>query len=491
MGTMRKNGWILSLAAALAVAQAGLARAQSETPAAAAAPQQDVSTEIKALRERLDQLEKQQAEARRQQEIKDTTEKVSQDAARKSMLIDTSGFTAGYEDNRFVIRSADGNFALRPWLHLQFRNVTLWRQDFKAGDRDEIDNGFEMRRLKLGFDGNMFSPDLTYNINWATSRAPGTNNVTDASGTRIGTVSNSLGGVPILEEAWVRYHFAGTPWSIRGGQIKAPLLHDQIVSSRYQQSAERSLTADVFANGDAFTHGVTFIYDPKASFRFEGGITDGIRSANTNFLDNPQSGNGYDYGVAGRAEFKLMGRWEDYGQVGAVGIKQPLFVIGVGADYSERGDSNETVGVIDAQYADPGGLNLYAAAVDRYTHNNVGFPLPTASGAAFATPSPGVAGDDTNEYSLLLQGGYLIHQRWEPFGRYEYMHLAGTPAGSENNIHVITAGVNYYWVGHRAKFTAEIQYLPNGLPFDDSGNALLTNNGNGELSAVLQFQLLL
>jgi hypothetical protein len=491
MGT--RNRWILALAAAVAVTQAGLSRAQSQAPAPAAngASHQDVSGEIKALRERLDQLEKQQADARRQQEVKETTQKVAEDANRQSMLIDTSGFTGGYEDNRFVIRSADGNFAFRPWMHLQFRNVTLWRQDFKSGDRDELDNGFEVRRLKLGFDGNMFSPDLTYNFNWATARAAGNSNVTDSSGAKIGTVSNSLGGVPILEEAWVKYHFHDTPFYIRAGQIKDPLLHDQIVSSRYQQSAERSLTADVFANGDAFTHGVTVIYDPKGAMRFEGGITDGIRSANTNFLDNPQAGNAYDYGFAARAEFKLMGRWEDYGQIGAVNVKKPLLVIGVGGDYSERGDSNETVGVIDAHYADPGGLSIYAAAVDRFTHNNLGFPNTTASGASFATPDPSVAGDDTNEYSFLLQAGYIINKKWEPFGRYEYMHVAGTPAGSENNIHNITAGVNYYWVGHRAKVTAEIQYLPNGLPFDDSGNDLLSNNGKGELSAVLQFQLLL
>ena len=47
-------------------------------------------------------------------------------------------------------------------------------------------------------------------------------------------------------------------------ECPVPFLHDQIVSSRYQQSAERSLTADYFANGDAFTEGITFIYDPNS-----------------------------------------------------------------------------------------------------------------------------------------------------------------------------------------------------------------------------------
>src|SRR6201999_2157053 len=134
---------------------------------------------------------------------------------------------------------------------------------------DQVDSGFEMRRMRFGFDGNMFSPDLTYMINWATVRTSGNVNVTSSTGstkgTTIGTVSNSLGGVPLLEEAWVRYHIPTTPFFIKAGQIKDPVLHDQIVSSRYQQSAERSLTGDIFTNGDAFTEGVTFIYDPDTN----------------------------------------------------------------------------------------------------------------------------------------------------------------------------------------------------------------------------------
>jgi len=46
--------------------------------------------------------------------------------------------------------------------------------------------------------------------------------------------------------------------------------------------------------------------------------------------------------------------------------------------------------------------------------------------------------------------------------------------------------------GTLAKLTAELQYLPDGIPFDVSGNDVFTSgNGNSELSAVLQFQLLL
>jgi hypothetical protein len=316
----------------------------------------------------------------------------------------------------------------------------------------------------------MFTPDLTYFFNWATSRTTGT---------------------PILEEAWVKYHLTDTPFYIKAGQIKDPLLHDQIVSSRYQQSAERSLTADIFANGDAFTEGATFIYDPKTWARAEAGVNHGLRSANTNFQDFPA--NPFDFGVAGRAEFKLFGRWQDYGQIGAVDVKEPLLVVGVGADSSQRGHATQTVGAVDVQYADQNGLSLYGAAVDRYTNHNFGIATASTVGATFITnPDPAVLGRATNEYSLLAEAGYQFSNHLEPFGRYEYMHLQGTPAGSRNYFHVITAGVNYYWYGHRAKLTAEVIYLPNGLPIDDSGGDVLASGpGKGELSGVVQFQLLL
>ena len=72
------------------------------------------------------------------------------------------------------------------------------------------------------------------------------------------------------------------------------------------------------------------------------------------------------------------------------------------------------------------------------------------------------------------------------------MHLTGTAAGSRQYFSVLTAGVNYYFYGHRLKLTNEIMYLPQGLPLDDSGGDVLTSSkGHGEFSFVSQLQLLL
>jgi hypothetical protein len=500
-----KNRWASCAAIALAAAAAVpfTVRADGPSPivppvpagvtpvAAPATEPADASDEIRILRARLDQLEAQQREAARKAEEQRTKNETLSDAERRSKMLDVGDFTAGYKDGRFFIGSEDGKFLFRPWFHTQFRYAALLRNDFKkGGTEDVVDTGFEVRRMRFGFDGNMFTPDFTYFFNWATVRASGNSNVVDSTGKKIGTTSNNLGGTPLLEEAWFKYNLHDTPWYVKAGQIKDPLLHDQIVSSRYQQSTERSLTADIFANGDAFTEGVTAIYDPKSWFRVEAGVTHGLRSANTNFLDPPQ-GNAFNYGVAGRAEFKLMGRWQDYAQIGAVDTKEDLLVVGVGVDYSERGHAGQTVGVVDAQYARPGGLNLYGAAVDRYTNHNFGIYTQSATGASIGTPDPKVADSSTNEYSFMLQAGYLINKNWEPFGRYEYIHLEGTPAGSHNYVQSIVGGVNYYFVGHRAKLTLQMNYLPHGIPIDDSPNDVFTNNGKGELLGEIQFQLLI
>lgn len=480
------------VAAALAGA-ASVARADSAGPTT----QPDVGAEIQALRARIDQLEAQQKQQQAEHEKEQQQAALAQterDAARRSEMLDIHGISAGYDSTskRFFIGSDDGSFMLRPWYHLQFRAVANDRQNFyfNGKGKDEIDTGFEVRRMKIGLDGNMFSPDFQYFFNWATSRANGSATVTNSSGATVGTVSNSLGGVPILEEAWVKYNFHATPFYIKAGQIKDPVLHDQITSSRYQDSNERSLIADVFVNGDAFTEGVTFIVDPKSWFRTEAGVNHGMRSANTNFFDTPI--NAQDWGVAGRAEFKLFGRWQDYGQVGSVDTKEPLLVVGVGADYSQRGHSGQTVGAVDAMYADPNGLLLYSAFVDRYTTHNFGIWGQTATGGSIAATNPAVTGKATNEYAPMIEAGYTFNNFVEPFGRFEYMHLQGTKPGSNNWVQAITAGTNFFFHGHRLKLTPEIIYLPKGFPIDDGASDVYTSApGKAEIVGEVQLQLLI
>jgi hypothetical protein len=484
-------------AAILMLATAGPLHAQDTVPAPLPVqPQppvlaQDAGDEIRILRARLDQLEAQQRAAAQKAQI-NNTEQVSLDAAHRSQMLDVGLFSAGFKDGRFFIASDDGQFRWQPFVFFQFRDVTTDLGAGKDGGKDDqIDNGLEMRRLKFGFDGNAFGPDLTYYFDLASTRAASVSTFKTTSGADSVKLSNNLGGVILLDEARVKYHIPDSDFSIKAGNIKDPLLHDQIVASRLQQSAERSLTADIFTNGDGYTKGLTAIYDPHTFLRIEGGLTQGLRSDDTNFQGPPT--NAYNYGAAARAEFKVFGNWSDYSQIGAVDVRKRLLVIGVGADYSERaGAAGQTVGVVDAHYADPNGLSLYGAVVDRYTDHNYGIYTQSVVGASIGTPDAAVAGRSTNEYAAVLQAGYIIDGRWEPFGRYEYMRLQGTPAGSRNDVQSITGGVNYYFRGHRAKITAQVDYLPDGIPINDTGNDVLASpGGKHEFSGIVQFQLLL
>ena len=454
-------------------------------------PPSDVSGEIQALRNRINQLETRQMEAAQKAEQTKSTEEVIADAARRSQMLSAGQFPAGHKEGRFFIGSEDDKFVLKPFVHMQFRHVTTEREHFKNGNDSDTQSGFEVRRVRFGFDGNVFTPDLTYWFNWGTQRSSGTANVVNAAGTKIGTVSNSLGGGLLMEEAWAKYRFHDTPFYLRVGQIRNPLMHEQMIGTVKQQTVERGLSADIFANAEGFTKAVEFIYDPKTTFRASAGINDGFRSANTNFLDYPNT-NAFNYGAFARAEYKVMGDWKDYAQIGAVDVAKPLLVFGLGTDYSERGHSSQVVAAFDVMYADPSGLSLYGGFVDRYTSHNFGFYAVTITGANIVAPPASVLGRSTNEYAFFIQAGYLINKKIEPFARFDYIHVAGTAAGSNNYIPTITGGANYYMYGHKLKLTAQLLYLPKGLPFDDLANDVLASpNSRGEISGVLQAQLAL
>jgi hypothetical protein len=462
--------------------------------------QQDLQAEIAQLKAQSEanaqqnaklQAQLAQVQAQQNQNQADTTAAIQQvlaDADKHSQLFDaTSGATAGYADRRFFIGSEDGDFLFRPWIHIQVRDSTAYRSDGKTSTEDDTQNGFELRRARFGFDGNLFGKNLTYFINWATFRENGSLTVKNGAAT-VGTTTSPVGGLPVLEEAWMKYNIPNTPYYIHAGQMHDPLDHENIVGSKYR-APEASLQGDIFGNTDTFTQAATFIYDPKQQIRFEGGVTDGIRAANTNFEDFPNNGINYDGGLAGRVEYKVMGNWKDYDQLTALNDKTDLLVIGSGLDYSYGGDFYSISHTLDAVYADPSGLFVYLCYFGRYTQNNPGIPNGAPVSTSFSTPA--FAHRDTYEPSILGQVAYLIDGKVEPYARFEYMDLAGTPTGSKNAVSEFSLGVNYYMFGHNLKLTGQAMYLPTGIPVNDDSSDVLISNNHNEFVFITQVQLLL
>ncbi|MCY2952341.1 MAG: porin [Planctomycetota bacterium] len=445
----RKSRLVCSIAGVLA---AGAAVGWGADPVQEDARIRELQAKVAALESR---------QAQNSKDLAATADAVLRDAEKRSQLLANGEMGAGY-DNGFYIRSGS-DFYFHPWLQFQFRNVTNWRQEAKHdGQEDNTQNGFEVRRMKFGFDGHVFSPNLTYQFLWATDRNSGT---------------------PKLEEAWAKYMFADQ-WGLRLGQIKDPVAHEGLVSSKRLLAVERTFLQDTLGLGDNFVQAVTLIYqDNKGPIRVEGGFSDGVGSANTDFTNTITNADGTtkrsgNFGVAGRVEYKAFGNWKSYDDFTALGNKEDLLVFGLAGDWTQNGDTNAILHTADVQWENASGLALYGAFLGRAVQNGL---------------TPGGAVEDFYDWGAMAQAAYLIDQKWEVFARYDYTTLddAALASDVQGKVHEITAGVNYYMHGQAAKFTLDVTWLPNGAPKDDTGADILKNNDKDELMLRAQFQLLI
>jgi hypothetical protein len=445
---------------------------------------QQMAEELKALRARLDQLEKQQSDTDGKL-LKAAADRAVDaalaDAEKHSHFLDTEGFTAGYQaDKGFVVRSADGQFLLHPWVQFAFRGVTNFREDAKVSG-DDIQSGFEVRRAKIGFDGNLWGPDLKYVFIWATDRKSGTLGLEEAF------AIYKLGDFGILPE----------PVSIQAGQFKNYFAHESMSSSKRIFAVERSLLNDVFTGGDNFIQGVGLLYNEgtkggplQAGIVFNDGSNDFSAppsAQSRNFQDFPT--NKWDFGVAARVQYKVFGEWKDYEDfTAATAGGRNLLVVGAGADFSEAGDFDQLLHTVDVQWKG-GPWSAYGAFLGRsLRHGGNG-------GAGSGTPAPTTAGlGNFYDYGVTGKVGYMVNSQWELYGQYSYIHFDSGEfaAGTETTVHEIVIGMNYYLHGHNAKLTLDAVWLPNGSPVGvDGGGVLAQPSGQNEILFRAQFQLLL
>jgi hypothetical protein len=422
---------------------------------AAWAEQPSQQQQIEQLQQQIKELQAQRvtAPAYTAKDVDATVDSVLHDANRRSqMLAETGGFYGGWMDDHFVIRSADGNYDISPGIQFQFRTVTNFNENGKSNGDDNVDNGFETRRLKLSFDGHAITKNLYYNFVWSTDRKSGN---------------------LINEEAYAVYKFADN-FSVKLGQYKEYIYHEQTVSSKRQLAVDRSLLNEHLNGGESYVQGVDLLWDTGGALRADVGFTDGYNSRNTNFEDPPT--NAFDFGVHARVEYAVMGGFKGYNQFTSMGNKADLLVIGAGADWSQNGDINVIHHNADVQW-NTGPLAIYAAYVGVYTD--------------FGNSLGGGGNGDNYDYGFVVQAGYLVNPEWELFARYDWMHLDNRAAGMEDDFHEVALGVNYYMHGHNAKVTVDVGWLPNGSPSDQDGIGVFANNGDNEYFIRGQFQLLL
>jgi len=103
--------------------------------------------------------------------------------------------------------------------------------------------------------------------------------------------------------------------------------------------------------------------------------------------------------------------------------------------------------------------------------------------------------------ALLVQAGISLNRSWEVFGRLDItmfdndVTLSG--GSTEETFYEVTVGANYYLgpdgsYGHRAKFTVDLSFLPNGAPAALDGIGVLdANDGGTEIMLRTQFQIMI
>lgn len=388
------------------------------------------------------------------------SEMLSDAGARTSLLADN----AGHQDGHFFITSDDGAYSLTLYGVIQFRYLLNFHDDTAADDGFEP--GFQTARTRIGAKGHIVSKDWSYVVQGNFDRS---------------------GGSFLLEDAYVDYRFENG-LRLRWGQFKLPLLREELVDDPYQLAVERSVMNSVFTQGRS--QGVALICN--SDFCNTGlAFSDGLNSLNTEFT--APGGLGYipvgeaDWAVTGRIEFLFSGTKKALSDFTAPQGAPLGVMLGLAGHY-QQGPNTAAPGDVDRELfeytadlsLEGGGWNAFGAFVGRWESFRAG----------------GID-NDFNDFGGLVQGGIRVAPNTELFARWDAVFADGGRGLTEDDFHFVTFGVNQYFAGHAARFTADAVVSLTDTPdltalgvLPNTGIGLLGNTGSGETVVRLQFQLL-
>ncbi|TVQ32751.1 MAG: hypothetical protein EA376_05150 [Phycisphaeraceae bacterium] len=384
------------------------------------------------------------------------------DAETRSSLLQTGSM--GGHDGKFFIASPDGNFRLNLSGQVQFRYTVNFRDDTAPSpdpavddvSTDDFTSGFQTRRTRLQFDGHVFQPELFYSV------------MLDA---------NRDGGSVGLLDAFVGYDM-GDGFKVRWGQFKLPFLREELIYSKYQLAADRSLTNAQFSQGRSQAIEVSY---SDEMFRAMAAFSDGFRSANTDIgtgqiVVDPVTGDTMfspdkpaDWAFTGRIEALLSGEWNQFRSFSSPQGSDMAIMVGGAAHIQSAPDtgmmnplSRFFAWTVDASLQGDG-WNAFGAFIGR--HDN---KLPGS--------------DDI--FGYVIQGGLFLSEELELFGRWDHTF-------NGDDFRTITGGFNYYLHGHAAKFTMDVQwFLDDSFDGQNTGVGFLTPTDDDQVALRFQFQLL-
>ncbi len=433
----------------------------------------------------------------RADEIREIVKDVLADSESRSNL-QGAEVTAGWNKG-FMIASADGNFKMVVSGQIQSRFSYNYQpaSNRTAGNQSPSDEyGFEMRRVKLGFEGNVLDPSWTYRVRFSFNQnapirqSPGKNQDT----------SNSA----VLEEVVLRKNF-GNGWTVRAGQWKSKFNYEESVSSSVQQFVERTLVGQYFKTG--FIQGIELLYE-TANWRANVNYNDGGGDSNVGVVGTASaSDNTAQWATAGRAELKLAGEWKQFSQMMSFRGSDDGMQIGAAYNWQRGGGNNQLnpgfVGNSD-------GMNISYNTDFNARLNGASF-FASFLGNSFYSRPDGAA--PVNSYGVVVQGGYFINNDVELAARWEWMNVSGgttnvdsspTPGSASainaQHFSIYTIGATYYISKNAIKLAGDIGYVAGAVLFSNGlyNQAIAgadyrsdqTSDSSGQMVVRVQLQLL-
>ena len=412
--------------------------------APAMAGEAELRAQLDAVQAKLAALEQTQNEAwlteRRAEEIKGLISDVLTDANTRATLLQDSTM-AGYDNGKFFLQSADGNFKLNIGGKVQVRYMATFQANRKvdtdsdgfADTEKEKLQGIQLRRAELKFSGHIVDPSWTFKINLQTGR-------TD--------------GKTITEEAAIAKQVSDE-LQIACGIDQLPFLREGMASSTRVLAVDRGIVTNIFDTG----HGAGLMakYNAGDNLKIAAALSNGVTQNYDTTNEKPIYGNngGYqafgtdttDYALTARADMKLAGSWDQ------------------ADDYvSWAGDNT-------AWFA--GGAFHYMKGDDvKIGADAFGWTLDTLYKSQGWTASLAVSGMDVNAddadhdfdaYGVMAQLAYNMNDKLQPFVRYEWADVC--PTGQNQNrdhLQALTVGANYFMKKHNAKITTDIVWAFRG-----------------------------
>ena len=417
-------------------------------------------------------------------EVRAIVAEMMADADSRSSLLQGGGM-AGY-DNGFMI--SQGANTLKINGGTQFRYNASFLDDLPGRD-DDFEGGFNNPRTQLWFSGTVANPNLFYEIRGEFS-------------------DSTTGGTFNLQNAFAGYNFDNGTY-LKWGQFRSDFARERNVRGFHQLAVDRSLTGEFF--GQTETQGIE-LGGNNEDWRWSVSFNDGLRSRNVDYTAgkglaltfDPITGaltgfsNGLggesDLAFTGRFEFKFAGAWDAFADFTSMPGSDYAGMVGVAGHYEYTdGDS----------VANGGDLNFFTWTVDASLEGDGWNAFIAGYGQHFEADNVvtdnilNTTGDiDSDNYGLIAQGGIFIPETdWELFARYDGIFVDSN-ASDEDVFSTLTFGTNWYWSGHNAKFTVDVQiFIDDAADFNGvigAGNTRqnFLASGDSEVALRAQFQLL-